>query len=200
VLRDRTDTDLLALGDLPEQVRLDRAVAVTAGSEFDDADVRHGCVHSQMNLAPLTSALHAVLSGLPFAVAKKLDAGAVHEQVKWTSARRYGICTASVFCLRHRVEKSGTGQSNPDNRSKLATMPEVCRKGTLNNTLIARQNWIAASEKSGGRPGFPLCGASQNISLSSQTSSDPRLRSAALYLDRFGVRKRAGNGLIVRHV
>ena len=46
----------------------------------------------------------------------------------------------------------------------------------------------AVSEKIGGRPGLPLCGASQAISLSSQTNRDPRLRNAALYLDQFVVR------------
>jgi hypothetical protein len=29
------------------------------------------------------------------------------------SIRRKGICTVRVFCLRHSVEKSGTGQSSP---------------------------------------------------------------------------------------
>ena len=96
------------------------------------------------------------------------------------ATRRYGICTARVFCLRHRVEKSGTGQFNPASLSRLATIPAVCRKGSLNNTLIDIQNWMAALEKTGGRPGRPSCGASQAISLSNQTSSEPRLPSAAL--------------------
>jgi len=50
----------------------------------------------------------------------------------------------------------------------------------LNSTLIDRQNWIAAFEKTGGRPGRPSCGASQVISLSSQISSDPRFLSDEL--------------------
>jgi hypothetical protein len=50
----------------------------------------------------------------------------------------------------------------------------------LNSTLIDRQNWIAAFEKTGGRPVRPSCGACQAISLSSQISSDPRFLSAAL--------------------
>lgn len=56
----------------------------------------------------------------------------------------------------------------------------LCRSGNLNNTLIDKQNWIAASEKTGGRPGQPSCGACQAISISSQISNDPRLRRAAL--------------------
>ena len=46
--------------------------------------------------------------------------------------------------------------------------------------LIIRQNWMAASEKTGGRPGLPAFGASQSMSRSSQTSSDPRRSSASL--------------------
>jgi hypothetical protein len=34
--------------------------------------------------------------------------------------------------------------------------------------LIDRQNWIAASEKTGGRRGRPICGARQAMSLSTQ--------------------------------
>lgn len=45
---------------------------------------------------------------------------------------------------------------------------------------MVRQNWIAVSENNAGRPGLPSCGASQVISLSSQISSDPRLRSEAV--------------------
>jgi hypothetical protein len=41
------------------------------------------------------------------------------------SARRKGICTGRVFCLRHSVEKSGTGQCSPANFSWFATIPEV---------------------------------------------------------------------------
>jgi hypothetical protein len=78
------------------------------------------------------------------------------------------------------VESSGTGQSRPARRRRLKTIPAVCLSGSLNNTLIDRQNWIAASEKTGGRPGRPSCGACQAIPLSSQISSDPRFLSAEL--------------------
>ncbi len=73
-------------------------------------------------------------------------------------------------------------------QDRAATIPAVCRKGSLNGTLIDKQNWIAASEKTGGRPGCPSCGASHAISLSSQISSEPRLRSAALSLNQFVLR------------
>ena len=96
--------DLLVLGDLTGQVRQVRrarrrsggpssrrtAVAVAARgalpfgrllrdrlSAMDGADVGRGRVHGQMHLAPLTAALRPMLSGLPLAIAKELDAGAV---------------------------------------------------------------------------------------------------------------------------
>lgn len=40
-----------------------------------------GGLHGQMHLAPLTTALNTMLAGLPFAIAQKLDSGAVNEQV-----------------------------------------------------------------------------------------------------------------------
>ena len=67
-------------------------------------------------------------------------------------------------------------------------MPVVCLGGSLNRTLIVRQNRIAASENTAGRPGLPSCGASQVIPLSSQISKDPRLQSEAASLDQFVVR------------
>lgn len=74
--------NLLAYRDLAQQVWQHGAVAVAAGGEFHGADVRSGRIHGQMDLAPLPPALRAMLAGLPFAVAEKLDAGAVHEQVQ----------------------------------------------------------------------------------------------------------------------
>lgn len=74
--------DLFALGDLVEQFRQDRAVAVPAGGELDGPDVGGCRVHGQMHLAPLAPPLHSMLAGLPFAIAEKLDAGTVHEQVQ----------------------------------------------------------------------------------------------------------------------
>jgi len=59
-------------------------------------------------------------------------------------------------------------------------MPVVCRKGSLNRTLIVRQNWIAALENIDGRPGLPSCGASQVISLSNHINKEPRFFSEAV--------------------
>ena len=51
----------------------------------------------------------------------------------WPSARRCGICTFRIFCLRHSEECSGTGQSGPDGLRRLATTPAVCLSGSLNS-------------------------------------------------------------------
>ena len=59
-------------------------------------------------------------------------------------------------------------------------MPVVCCKGSLNSTLIVRQNWVAPSENNAGRPGLPSGGASQVMSLSSKISREPRFLSEAL--------------------
>ena len=56
----------------------------------------------------------------------------------------------------------------------------LCLSGSLNNTLIDRQNWIAASESTGGRPRRPSRGACQAIPLSSQIRREPRFLSAAV--------------------
>lgn len=77
-------TDQLFLWDLAEQVGQHGAVAVAAGGEFHGADVGGGRVHGQMDLAPLASALHSVLAGLPFAIAKELDPGAIDQQAQRT--------------------------------------------------------------------------------------------------------------------
>ena len=74
--------DVLVLGDLAQQVRHDRAAAFPARGELDGPDIRGGGVHCQMHLAPLATTLNTMLAGLPFAVAKKLDAGTVHQQIQ----------------------------------------------------------------------------------------------------------------------
>ncbi len=74
--------DLLALRDLAEKVRQNRAVSLAAGSELHRPDVAGRSVHRQMDLAVLASAVGAVLPGQPFSVAEKLDAGAVHQEVQ----------------------------------------------------------------------------------------------------------------------
>ena len=64
------------------------------------------------------------------------------------------------------------GPDDPD-RMQQGAGPEA-------TVLMVRQNWIAASENTAGRPGLPSGGANQVISWSSQISSDPRLRSEAV--------------------
>ena len=86
------------------------------------------------------------------------------------------------------MEKSGTGQSNPAIFRRLATIPVVCRSGRPNSTFTIRRNWIAASENTGEQPGRPAVEARQIMSLSSQTSSDPRRFRALLYNFQFVVR------------
>lgn len=52
---------------------------------------------------------------------------------------------------------------------------------------MLRQNWMAASENVGWRPRLPVAGAYHCISVSSQTVSEPRALSAALYSAQFVV-------------
>ena len=108
--------DLFAFGDLVRQFRQDRTVAIAAGRELHRPNVRGCGIHGQMDLAPLASALNAMLARLPVTIAKELDALAGSlEPVALTgslstsrfsgpSVRRQGIWTTSVFCLRHSVE------------------------------------------------------------------------------------------------
>jgi hypothetical protein len=56
---------------------------------------------------------------------------------------------------------------------------------------------MAASEYVANRPGGPLGPASHSISQSSQTSREPRRRSAALYSDQSVVRVQEGAGLLM---
>ena len=74
--------------DLVQQLRQHRAVTVADGSKLCRLDVRSRGGHGQMHLAPLASALNAMLARLPFAIAEKLDPGAVNEQVQGTFGER----------------------------------------------------------------------------------------------------------------
>jgi len=73
---------LFALGDLIEQLRKNRAVAVAAGSELDRADVGRGGIQREIHLAPLAPSLRPMLAGLPFSAVEKLDPGTVDEQAQ----------------------------------------------------------------------------------------------------------------------
>jgi len=101
-------------------------------------------------------------------------------RLRGPGARRLETSTMMVYCLRLRVEKSGTGQSSPAICTMLDTILVVCRSGRQNSTFTIKQNWIAASENTGGKPSRPALGASHTMSLSSQSqiSSDPRRFSA----------------------
>ena len=57
--------DLFAFRDLVRQVRQHGAVSIAAGGEFHRPDVRRGRIHRQMHLAPLATALDAVLAYEP---------------------------------------------------------------------------------------------------------------------------------------
>lgn len=87
--------DLLFLGDLVKQVWQDRAVTVAAGVNatarmpevavsMARCTLRHElcCATGPSDLANAT-ALNAVLLGLPFAIAREPDPGAVYKQVQW---------------------------------------------------------------------------------------------------------------------
>ena len=62
----------------------------------------------------------------------------------------------------------------------LDTVPVVCRSGSPNSTFTTRQNWITASENTGGRPERRAFAASHTRSLSSQIRSDPSRFRASL--------------------
>ena len=123
-----------------------------------------------------------------FGLALRQTIGMVASLLKLAGLEHWPVPDYTTLCRRHRVEKSGTGQSKPANLRRLATIPIVCRKAKPKSTLIDRQNWMAASEKVCGRPGWPRFGANHSISRSSQTSREPRRRSDALYSGQFVVR------------
>ncbi len=105
----------------------------------------------------------------------------------WPAPPRYGILTFSFRRRRHRVLKSGTFQFKPTNRRRLCTNPVVCLSGMPNSAFMVRQDWIAASLKLGCLPRFPVGGGFHTMSGSNQIVSDPRCRSASLYVDQFVV-------------
>jgi hypothetical protein len=69
-------------------------------------------------------------------------------------------------------------------------MPVVCRNGSLNRTLIVKQNWIAALEKTVGRPGLPSCGESQVMSLSNHPFTHEGMRYRAMDQQRAAIAQR----------
>lgn len=65
---------------------------------------------------------------------------------------------------------------------------------------MVKQNRIAASETTAGRPGLPSYVGSQVISLTPQISSDPPLRRDTVSLDQCVVRLPAEDGLLMRSI
>lgn len=92
------------------------------------------------------------------------------------------------FLRRHKDVQSGIAQSGFANFTSPATIPVACRSGSLNRTLMVRQNQIAASGKSAGRPGLASCSAIHVIPLSSQINKDPRRCRETVQKDRIAVR------------
>lgn len=185
--------DLLIGRDLVQQVQQNGAVAFPAWGKLRGTDVAGGSVDSQMHLAVLAPAIGAVLAGQPSPLPRNLIPVLSTSRFRGPGARRCVICTVIVFCLRLRVEKSGTGQSRPAILMMLAAIPprhghsdqsrfhgSICRSGRPNRTFTMRQNCTAASENTGERPGRPASGANQTMSLSSQTSNEPRRFSTSL--------------------
>ena len=170
--------DLFAFGDLVEQFRQHGAVTIAAGGEFHRPDVRRGCIHGQMDLAPSASALNAVLARLPFAIAEELDAGAVHAQVQ----RAIGATIRDLDGERLLPSAQGRvvrhGPIQVCQLQQAGHHPGRLPERQPEQDLDGPTELTAASENTAGRPGLPSGGASQVISLSSQISSDPRLRSA----------------------
>lgn len=122
----RNGADLLALRDLVEQGRQGGAVTLPARGELDGPDVGCGCIHGQMNLAPLAPARGAVLAGLPFAIAKELDAGAVHQQVQRAVSPAIGdldgqclLTTAEGGVIRHGPVQPCKLQKRPNHTDRL---------------------------------------------------------------------------------
>lgn len=75
----------------------DAAVGMVSGQALPERAAI--MAYGQMHLAPplgdctgqrLATARYAVLAGLPFSVAKELDAGAVHQQVQWPAGTAIG--------------------------------------------------------------------------------------------------------------
>lgn len=138
------------------------------------------------------STLNATLARRPFAIAKRLCASAVHKQVQRPIGKPVGDLDGLGHLLATQGRSVRHGQSRIAIFRRLATIPVVCLSSSLNRTLIVRQNRIAASEKTAGRSEFPSGGARHAFCLSSQISSDPRLRSEAVQLDQFDARSRTG--------
>ena len=87
--------------------------------------------------------------------------------------------TCSVFWRRLSVLKSGTAQSRPISRNRLATNPVVCLSAMPNSTFILRQVWMALSLQVCWRPRLPVAAASQIMAGSNQIVNEPQRLSVS---------------------
>lgn len=72
--------------------------------------------------------------------------------------------------------------------AKSSDISETDSNGSMNKTVIVRQNPVAASGKTAVRPGLPSSGTRRVISLSNQISSAPRMRGQDVRLGQCVVR------------
>src|SRR5450830_964442 len=75
--------DGLVERDLGQQLGQHRCISDGVGGHLDGAYFQRLRIDAQMDLAPFTPVLGAMLLALPFALAEELDAGAVHQQLQW---------------------------------------------------------------------------------------------------------------------
>jgi hypothetical protein len=72
------------------------------------------------------------------------------------------MLTVRSFRRRHKVLKSGTGQTSLASLKRLVTSPVVWRRGRPKNAFRVKQVWIAAS-RTGGRATAPATQDSQPL-------------------------------------
>jgi hypothetical protein len=171
---------LFAFGVLTKQIWQHGAVTVAAWREFHRPDVRLSRVHGQMHLAPLASALNALLSGLPLAITDELDPCAVHQQVQGALGPPIQDLDDERLLLAAQSCVVGHGPVQVCHLQQAGEHSGRLPQRQFEQTLIVRQNWIAASENTEGRPGLPSGGASHVLSWSSQIRSDLHSRSEAV--------------------
>lgn len=87
--------------------------------------------------------------------------------------------------------------ASPGFPEPVAEPGSIWRSGSPNRTRTIRQNWVAASLNTGGRPLRPTFGAGHVMSRSSQISREPRRFRASLQLLQSVVRERAGAGPVI---
>lgn len=185
-------------GDLIRKVRQNGAAARAARGELPAPDVAGGGVRCRVGRAVPAAAMRAMLAGKPLAITREPDPGAVRRQGQ--GARPHGGPT----CRREWSSACGSGWRDRAPARRVAaicrmpaTIPAGCRSTGPDSTFTMRQNSIAASQNTGGRPGRPAHGARPGMSLSRRIDRKPRRLGAALRDRRFVVRQRVGPGLVM---